>query len=224
MQNKIVIFGAGGFAREVLQVILDINHQTKGSCPWNPIGFVVDASFSGASQLHDLPVHTGLAWLKQNADVKVVIAVGSPAARMQIARRISQHTPNAFATVIHPMAWVGRQVKVGPGSVICAGCQITTDIALGAHVHVNIGCTVGHDSTFGDFVTLNPGVNISGNVALGPGCEIGTGSVLLPHVQVGEWAIAGAGTVVTKTLPPNVTAVGIPARIVKTRASGWQER
>lgn len=224
MQNKIVIFGAGGFAREVLQVILDINHQSADSPPWNPIGFVVDETFTGASRLHDLPVHTGLAWLKQNADVKVIIAVGSPAARMQIARRISQHTPNMFATVIHPTAWLGRQVNVGAGSIICAGTQITTDIEIGAHVHVNIGCTVGHDSNFGDFVTLNPGVNASGNVTLGTGCEIGTGSVLLPHVQVGEWAIAGAGTVVTKTLLSNVTAVGAPARIVKTRESGWQER
>jgi acetyltransferase-like isoleucine patch superfamily enzyme len=106
---------------------------------------------------------------------------------------------------------------------VCAGCQITTDIDVGAHAHVNIGCTIGHDSTLCDFVTLNPGVNVSGNVKLAEGVEVGTGSLMIPHADVGAWSVVGAGSVVTRALPANVTAVGAPAKAIKSRPDGWHE-
>lgn len=218
--TPLVIFGAGGFAREVLQIALDINAQRP---TWELAGFVVDESVDAPPQLHGLPVFKGPGWLEGNPDAEVVIAIGSPSVRRRIAMRIGSQFPNAFARLVHPRAWLGRQVSIGAGTVVCAGALITTDITLGCHVHVNIGCTVGHDSTLGDFVTLNPSVNVSGNVQVGTGVEVGTGSILIPHANVGDWSIVGAGSVVTKPLDGNVTAVGAPARTIKTRLPGWHE-
>jgi len=99
---------------------------------------------------------------------------------------------------------------------------MTTDIHIGEHVHINIGCTIGHDAVLSGFVTLNPSVNVSGNVEVSEGVEVGTRSVLIPHACVGEWSIVGAGSVVTKSLPANVTAVGTPAKVIKSRDVGWQ--
>ena len=217
MLKPIVIFGAGGFAREVLQVVLDIN---ENAATWQVIGFVVDPGHS-TQPVHDLPVVGGIDWLAQHPETRVVIAVGSSAARYRIAKAIEASAPNPFASLIHPCAWVGRHVEVGAGTVICAGALITTDISIGKHVHVNIGATVGHDAVLSDFVTLNPGVSVSGNVTLAEGVEVGTGSVLIPHAHVGSWSVLGAGTVVTKPLDANVTAVGSPAKAIKVRASGW---
>jgi sugar O-acyltransferase (sialic acid O-acetyltransferase NeuD family) len=223
MTTPIVIFGAGGFAREVLQIIQDINAQSPGASPWHPMGFVVDSAFMGGEPVHGLPILGSVDWLALHPQVQVVVAVGAPSSRRRIAASIEAQGRNTFATLVHPRAWVGRQVEIGPGSVICAGSLITTDIRLGRHVHVNIGSTIGHDATLGDFVTLNPSVNVSGNVVVGQGCEIGTGSVVIPRADLGDWSIVGAGSVVTKPLPANVTAVGAPARVVKTRVAGWQE-
>ena len=217
MLKPIVIFGAGGFAREVLQVVLDINEK---AATWPVIGFVVDSGHS-TQPVHDLPVVGGIEWLAQHPETHAVIAVGSSAARHRISKAIEANSPNPFATLIHPRAWVGRHVEVGAGTVICAGALITTDISIGKHVHVNIGSTVGHDALLSDFVTLNPGVSISGNVTLAEGVEVGTGSVLIPHAHVGSWSVLGAGAVVTKPLDANVTAVGSPAKVIKVRASGW---
>lgn len=217
MRKPIVIFGAGGFAREVLQVALDINEQ---AATWQVLGFIVDSGNS-TQPVHDLPVLGGIEWLAQHPETHVVIAVGSSAARHRISKAILAQAPNPFASLIHPRAWVGRHVAVGAGAVICAGALITTDISIGKHVHVNIGATVGHDAVLGDFVTLNPGVSVSGNVTLAEGVEVGTGSVLIPHAHVGAWSVLGAGAVVTKPLDANVTAVGSPAKVIKIRASGW---
>lgn len=220
MPRPLVVYGAGGFGREVLQVVRDINAAQPGI--WDPIGFVVDEEFVSASSVQGLPIVGSLKWLAQNPEVEVVIGIGAPAPRRRIARLIAQAAGNRFATLVHPRAWLGQSVQVGEGSVICAGALVTTDISIASHVHVNIGATIGHDAVLGDFVTLNPSVNVSGNVHLSEGVEVGTGSVLLPKVSVGEWAIIGAGAVVTKDVAADATVVGAPAKAIKTRCHGWQ--
>jgi sugar O-acyltransferase (sialic acid O-acetyltransferase NeuD family) len=221
MSKPLVIFGAGGFGREVLQILRDINLVTPGT--WNPIGFIVDGEYKTHPFVQGLPVLGGIEWLSKNKEAHVVIAVGSSADRRRIAMRIVSECNNLFATLVHPRAWIGKYVHVGCGSIICAGALITTDIHIGEHVHINIGSTIGHDAIINDFVTLNPSANISGNVTLQQGVEIGTGSVIIPYAHVGSWTIIGAGSIVTKSLDDNVTAVGVPARAVKVRPSGWHE-
>jgi sugar O-acyltransferase (sialic acid O-acetyltransferase NeuD family) len=219
MKQDLVIFGAGGFGREVLQVVRDLNAVAP---VWNCLGFLADAAPDAVEAVAGLPVLGGIEWLRAHPEVQVVIAVGSSAARWKIAQRIVATCGNRFAVLVHPRAWVGERVEIGPGSVVCAGALLTTDIRLGRHVHVNIGSTIGHDAVLDDFATLNPSVNVSGNVRIMTGGEIGTGSVVIPRCTVGAWAIVGAGAVVTSTLAANVTAVGAPARVIKERADGWQ--
>lgn len=223
MAKRIVIYGAGGFGREVLQVIEDINAALQTDPVWEPAGFLVDSQYFGSHLVHGLPLLDANVWLPANPDVEIVIAVGAPAHRKNIADRIGARCSNGFATLIHPLAWLGSGVELGKGVVVCAGSLITTDIRIGNHVHVNIGSTIGHDAILDDFVTLNPSVNVSGNVNIGTGSEIGTGTVVIPHANIGAWSIVGAGAVVTKTVPPDTTAVGSPARVIKTRRTGWHE-
>ena len=220
MLKPIAIFGAGGFGREVLQLIKDINEPLP---VWSCVGFIVDRGFEDKSSVHGLPILGGTDWLAENSNVHIIVAVGSSSARWRIVDQIRSQCKNSFAVLVHPRAWVGRNVELGVGSVICAGAMITTDIKISQHVHVNIGSTIGHDATLGNFVTLNPGVNISGNVTLHDGVEIGTGSVVIPGCSVGPWSIIGAGAVVTRSITENCTAVGNPARVIKGRVDGWQK-
>jgi sugar O-acyltransferase (sialic acid O-acetyltransferase NeuD family) len=220
MTQPLVIYGAGGFAREVLQIVLDIN-AASATPVWEPLGFVVDSAFAGAESVHGLAVLDGPDWLQKNPAAFVVIAIGAPAAKRRIADEVKATSGNPFASLVHPRAWMGRNVQIGQGAIVCAGCLVTTDIRIGDHVHVNIGCTIGHDAELQDFVTLNPSVKVSGNVRIGTGSEIGTGSILIPHANVGEWSIVGAGALVTKPLPGNVTAVGSPAKAIKSRPANW---
>jgi sugar O-acyltransferase (sialic acid O-acetyltransferase NeuD family) len=221
MSKPLVIFGAGGFGREVLQVLRDTNLTTPET--WNPIGFIVDSEYNTQPFVQGLPVLGGIEWLRKNKETQVVIAVGSSAARYRIAIKIMSECENSFATLVHPRAWLGEYVHVGCGSVICAGALITTDIHIGEHVHINIGSTIGHDAVLNDFVTLNPNTNISGRVTLQQGAEVGTGSTIIPHANVGSWVIIGAGSTVIKPLDDNVTAVGTPAKVIKVWPPGWHE-
>jgi acetyltransferase-like isoleucine patch superfamily enzyme len=98
---------------------------------------------------------------------------------------------------------------------------LTNHIGIGAHVHINLACTIAHDAVIADFATLAPGVHVSGNVQIGEGAYIGTGANIVERKQIGAWSIVGAGSTVVSDIPANVTAVGSPARAIKTRADGW---
>lgn len=219
--GKIVIFGGGGFAREVHQLIEDINAVAP---TWHCMGFLDGDASRHGTLIHDLPVLGGVEWLESDAceGTSLVVAVGNPALRCKIVGALEREGRAHFATLVHPRAWVGNRVTIGPGSIVCAGVLITTDVALGRHVIVNIGSTIGHDAMVGDFVTIAPTVNVSGAVTLGEGADLGTGSTLIQGRQVGAWSIVGAGSVVVKDIEANVTAVGSPTRVIKSRNAGWQ--
>ncbi len=218
--KDLVLVGCGGFAREVLQIALDLNdHEPQ----WNVLGFVDDNADYHGTEIHGLPVLGSTEWLLNRPEVQVNIAIGNTAVRRKQALKLQANGTRTFATLVHPRAWIGRQVEVGQGVTVCAGTMITTDIHIGDHVIANLDCTVGHDAIIEPFTTLAPSVNVSGNVRIGEGCDIGTGAVIIQGVEIGEWSVIGAGAVVVKPIPANVTAVGTPAKPIKERPEGWHE-
>jgi len=72
-----------------------------------------------------------------------------------------------------------------------------------------------HDCTIGDFVELSPGATLLGNVSIGDYTWIGANATVLPKVNIGHNCIVGAGAVVTKDIPDNTIAAGVPARILR---------
>lgn len=212
--SNLVIFGAGGHAREVAQLVVDINHAQPGR--WNLLGFVADLQ---SSACHAKPLPAPLlgdaSQLLQHPGTQVVIAVGSPAARHRIVQRLRQLQPDVdFATLVHPRAWLAQRVSVGQGSVVFAGALINADATLGAHSSINLGCTISHDCTLGDCVSLGPGVHLAGGVIIGSDADVGAGANVVPGVTLGPRVVIGAGAVVIRDLPAGCTAVGVPARIL----------
>jgi acetyltransferase-like isoleucine patch superfamily enzyme len=67
----------------------------------------------------------------------------------------------------------------------------------------------------GDFCNINPGVHLAGNVTVGEGCYIGMGANVIQGINIGPWSIIGTGAAVIRDIPPHVTAVGVPARVIK---------
>ena len=216
----VVIYGTGGFAREVHQIVEDSNAQEQR---WNFLGWIDDDARSVGREVHGMSVLGGADWLADHAQVGVLVGVGATPSRWRIVRSIRERSANPFPTLVHPLAWLGNRIGLGEGTVVCAGSLLTTDLTVGSHTILNLDCTVGHDAVLGDFVTVAPSVNISGNVAIEIGCDLGTGATLIQGISIGHWTTVGAGAVVVRDLPANVTAVGVPAQAIKERPEGWQE-
>lgn len=213
MSTPLVVVGAGGFGRETLDVVEAIN----GALPeptFELVG-VVDANPS-AENIARLTARgtsylgTDSAWLAGGNRAQYLIGVGSPKAR----RRVDDAFRAAgliAAVAIHPSAIIGSMAKIGAGSVICGGVQVSTNVTLGRHVHLNPNATVGHDSVLNDFVSINPAATISGEVVVGTGTLVGAGAVVLQGLSLGEGALIGASACVIRNVVDYAVVKGVPA-------------
>ncbi|MFA5849801.1 MAG: acetyltransferase [Bacteroidales bacterium] len=212
--KKIAIFGAGGFGREVHSLIQQLNlHKQQ----YDFIGYFDDGIDKGTT-LNDFPVLGGLSDLnKWNENLLLVIAIGNPIVKRKIIDNIT-NINISYPTIIHPNVFIGDMKfnSIGKGCIICAGVIITVNINIGNFVILNLSCTVGHDTNIGDYCSFMPTVNISGEVNIGKDVYIGTGAKIINQLAIGDGAIVGAGAVVAKSLPSNCTAVGVPARVIKS--------
>jgi sugar O-acyltransferase (sialic acid O-acetyltransferase NeuD family) len=211
--RRIVIIGAGGFGREVLELVDDINAAER-SPRWAVVGVLDDGS-PDADLLAQLETtHLGpIASIQQlDADVAHVIAIGSCSARAAVDANCVAWERRP-ATLVHPSAVVGRRsVEIGEGSIICAHSSVTTNVRLGRHVHLNPHVSIGHDCSVGDHTTLTPQAAIAGHVRIGTRVFVGTGAVVGPGVDVGDDVLVGAGAVVIRDVGPGATVTGVPAR------------
>ena len=217
---RVVILGAGGFAREVLDVYDACNDAGWG--PFEVIGFLANGQPAGTI-INDRPVLGDVEWLGAQDDPPLAICgIGDPIVRRQVCGRAAE-LGATFHSIVHPDARLTRWLELGPGSIVTAGCILTNRIQIGSHVHLNLDSTVGHDVVIEDFVTVAPGVHVSGNVTLGSGSNIGTGAAIIQGLRIGAGSVIGAGAVVTEDIPPDVVAVGVPAKVVKAHSPPWSE-
>jgi len=208
----LVIIGCGGFGREVHDVVNAINKVTP---TWTLLGYLDDSPDRVNVTLvesRNSRVLGGTDWLKTAGhETQFVIGIGTGKIRRMIHERLSCAGLTA-ATLVHPEATLGHGVRIGAGTIICAGVRATTNISLGRHVHLNINSTVGHDCTLEDYVTVNPLVAISGGVTVGTETMLGTHSAILQNLALGDRCVVGAGSCVVKDVLNDVTVKGVPAR------------
>jgi sugar O-acyltransferase (sialic acid O-acetyltransferase NeuD family) len=208
-ETPLVIVGAGGFGREVLEIVRDINDARS---TFHLLGFLDDGEVNPhVIERAGIPL-LGRSDHLADLEASYVIAIGSGEARRRIDARARATRHVAVATLVHPSATLGTDVLVGEGAIIGAGSRITTHVAIGRHAQVNVNCTVGHDVTIEDFATLFPGVHLGGGCVIEEGATLSMGCVVLPGVRVGRGAVVGAGAVVARDVPADTTVMGPVAR------------
>lgn len=204
--DKLYIIGAGGFAREVLCLYMDMvkveSHHKR------QVVFCEEAAFWKERSVLGIPV------LKMDdinfGEQLVVIAIADPAERSRIAQSLPAETN--FATLIHPTAVFSQWVTVGEGSIICAGAKLTCNITLGKHTQLNLNTTIGHDTAAGDFFTTAPGAAISGNCTIGKQVYIGSNAAIREKITITDNVTIGMGGVVVKDITAAGVYVGNPVK------------
>ncbi len=207
---KLIIIGAGGFGREVLEWALD---QQAESSVWKVIGFL-DSNPHALNHFDcDLPILGSPESFAPSPSHLFVCAIGNPAVRLRIAEMLSA-LGAAFTNVIHPSAYVSRRCRIGVGCIICPGAIISANATLGNHVVLNMHGTVAHDSVLAHGATLACHADVTGAAVLERGAMLGSHASVMPRVRVGTFGMVGAGSVAYKDVPPHTTVVGVPARPV----------
>ena len=211
--KDIAIFGVGGFGREVLSLIQDINKQER---KWSIVGFF-DDGYPIGTKVNGFENLGGIETINNyNKPLDLVIAIGTPSIKKTVISKISNPQIN-YPTIIHPTVIIGDKnyVRIGIGCIFCAYTIVTTNIEIGDFVILNLACTVGHDTKIGKYSAFMPTCNVSGEVIIEDGVYCGTGVKIINQTSIGTNTIVGAGAVVTNPLPSDCTAVGVPARVIK---------
>lgn len=210
--DKIAIIGAGGFGREVKGLIEDVN---KIQVLYEIIGFFDDEIDKGTI-VNGLPVLGTIKDINMiDYNLKLALGIGDPIIKKKLIQSIKNDNVD-FPTLIHPTVLVSNDdVSIGKGTIICAGNIITCNIKIKNFITLNLCCTVGHDTLVEDFSSFMPTVNISGEVVIKKNVYVGTGAKIINQLSIGENTVVGAGAVVSKSLPANCTAVGVPAKPIK---------
>ena len=199
--NKLVIVGARAMGREAYVYACECGMDVKGFLDSNPA--VLDG-FEGYP-----PVLGSVeGYVPCDEDV-FVVALGEPEYKIKYAQIIADKG-GRFATVVHPTAYVGKNVKIGEGCIICPNTTITNDTEIGNHVIINIGVSVNHDNRIGDGATICPGVHLAGRVRIGKNVLVGIGAIIIPDVRLGDNVFVAAGATVTKSFEKG-RLMGVPA-------------
>ncbi|MBI3481182.1 MAG: WxcM-like domain-containing protein [Nitrosomonadales bacterium] len=127
----------------------------------------------------------------------------------------------AFAHIL-PGALIGADCN------ICDGVFIENDVIVGDRVTIKCGVQLWDGLTVEDDVFIGPNVTFTNDrfprskiypeqfakTIVRKGASIGANATILPGMEVGRGAMIGAGSVVTRSVPPNAIAMGNPAQIV----------
>lgn len=212
MNRKIIIYGAGGFGREVQWLIERINSMSEPK--WEIQGYIDDGVEVG-KLINGYPVIGGFDDLMSlSEDVAVAFAIGSAKVRKKVAIACKKNKNLYYPNLVDPSVICSERIRLGEGNIICAGNILTVDIEIGDFNIINLDCTIGHDAILKSYVTLYPSVNISGMVRLGEESEVGTGSRIIQGIDITNSVIIGAGSTVIKNIDKMGTYVGSPVRRV----------
>lgn len=215
MPNSLVVVGAGGLGREVVETVRAVNAV---SSTWNLHGFIDDDT-SLPSEIDGVPVlGTTSALSEMPPDVSVAVCVGRPGrnwSRKQVVATLDLPA-DRHATIVHPSAIIPPTSRLGVGSIVLAGVIATTAVTVGAHVVVMPGTILTHDDLVGDFVTFGAGVRLAGGVTVQEGAYLGAGALVREDRTIGRWSLVGMGAAVTTDIPAGEVWAGIPARYLRS--------
>ena len=207
--KKILIVGAGGFGRELLQWIKDINAEKP---TWEIGGFLDDNLQALDGVEIDYPVVGTISDWQPKDDEVFALAMGKPQLKRMVVEKLKSRGAH-FAAVIHPTALVSPFAHYGEGLVMFRYSKLSCNSTVGDFVSI-LTTPIGHDNEIGDYTMISGGCNIVRNVKIGKDVFVAAGVCIAQDVVVKDGAYIGLGSVVLKDVKAGTKVFGNPARII----------
>ncbi|NRF39207.1 transferase [Pedobacter foliorum] len=172
MEKSYVIYGAGGHAKVVVDLILEL-------------GGIIECVFDDNVE-EENGTFMGIQVLKYNPalykEARLIIAIGDNMARKTLTHKLKHN----FATLVHPKASISEFALIGKGTVILANAVVQAEVSVGDHSIINIGACVDHEVSIYDFVHIGPMAYIGGAAIIKNGVKIDPGVIVLRNTEIAE--------------------------------------
>lgn len=206
--EQLIVIGAGGYAKSVLDSIDYYNYRVKGFLD----------EFSTAEEHLGYPILWHSLDEVENANKYFYfIAIGNNKRRKVwydrlVARKLR------LINVVDRSAIISLEATIGNGCFFGKYAVVNSKATIGNSCIINTKALVEHGCTVHDHVNLSTNSVINGDVIVGEGSFIGSCSVTVGQRTIGEWSTVGAGAVVIDDVGDNVTVAGVPAKVIKQGA------
>ncbi len=213
--KKIVILGAGGNSRDIMDTLHDIN-RFEGDT-YECVGFLDDDKALWGKKIIGEKVLGPIEKASDFSDCFFVNGVYSVITffNNEDVIKNSKIPLSRYITVIHPSAHISETARIDKGSVLMRNVTLMSDVVIGKHVNIHPGAVISHGSEIGDYSFIANTGSIGGYVKIGNSCFIGSNSSLRDRITIGSYTIIGIGSTVVEDVPGNGVYVGNPARFLR---------
>ena len=212
--TELFIVGAGGFAREIYELLITPSNKAMTDTNQPPLfkvlGCLDDNPHALDGKGTDLKIVGTIRDFEIRPEHRFVMGIANPATKEKLAQDLLARGA-VFADVIHPWVHLCRGSSYGRGFVAYPGATLGPDAHLGDFVTL-LATGLGHDATVGDYCTISSYCGINGNVHLGNRVFVGGHAVILPGVKVHDDAYVGMGSVVVSHVKAGTKVFGNPAK------------
>ena len=206
MKKKLILIGAGGYAKSVIDSI-DIEK-------YHIYGFIDD--IKGGTHLGYPILANSLDKIIDKQEFCYFVSIGDNNKRTFWYNELSKKNLEII-NVIDKTAILSKNIPYGHGLFVGKAAIINSDVRIGENVIINTKALIEHGGIIGHNSNISTNATLNGDVEIGMGCFIGSSSVINGQIKIGNRATVGAGAVVIKDVEENTTVVGIPAKEIKRK-------
>jgi len=204
MKEQIILIGAGGHAKSVIDSIDELRYDICGFIDTNKKGYHCGIPILGA-ELEEIPNYKYY---------KYFVSIGDVIWRKIWFEKLVNKGLEII-NIIDSSAIISKSARIGVGNYIGKMVVINADAEIGDNNIINSKALVEHECIVGSNTHLSTNSVINGNVTIENDVFLGSSAVCNGQLKIGQGAIIGSGSVVIRSIPPMVTAVGVPAKIIK---------
>lgn len=207
--KKLIIVGAGGYAKSVLDSVDHMNFQM--------VGFLDDVKPKGSDHQGFPVLGNTIECLENPEEYVYFVAIGNNSKRKAWFDKLKERNLSLI-NVIDKSALVSHAATIGEGSFIGKLAILNHGSSVGDNCVINTRALVEHGCHIKDHVNISTNATLNGDVICEDGSFVGSGTVINGQLTIGTWALVGSGAVVIKDVKPHTTVVGVPAKEIESNS------
>lgn len=206
MKNLIIV-GAGGYAKSVLDSVDHMNFRM--------VGYIDDIKPAGTDHQGFPVLGDVIDCVEHPEEYVYFVAIGNNAKRKAWFDKLKERNLSLI-NVIDKSALVSQAATIGEGNFIGKLAILNHGSSVGDNCVINTRALIEHGCHIDNHVNISTNATLNGDVHCKEGSFVGSGVVCNGQLTIGEWGLVGSGAVVIKDVKPHTTVVGCPAKEIES--------